>query len=110
MGGVGGLVWDSIAKCEIDLRKEMLSNVILSGGSTMFPGFSQRLSKELKMCAPASARVRVIGSERQDFAAWKGGKVLADLRSIDTSLWMTREDYDEYGADLVHDKICLKYK
>jgi len=110
--GVGGLVWDSISKCEIDLRKDMLSNVVLSGGSTMFPGFAKRLSNELKLCAPASAssHVRIINSERQDLAVWNGGKVFADLRCIDTSPWMTREEYYEYGADLIHDKISLKYK
>jgi len=109
--GVGGLVWDSISRCDLDLRKTLLSNVVLSGGSTMFPGFSERLAKELKSFAPmaAQADIRVLKSKDQTNAVWSGGQVFASLRSIQEETWMTYEDYEEYGASLMHDKIAVKY-
>lgn len=109
--GIGGLVWDSISRCDMDLRKSLLSNVVLSGGSTMFPGFSERLTRELKSNAPlaAQADIRVLKSKDQTSAVWSGGQVFASLRSIQEETWMTIEDYEEYGASLMHDKIAVKY-
>ncbi|CAK9040166.1 unnamed protein product [Durusdinium trenchii] len=65
--GVAGMVWDSISRCEVDIRKTLLGNVVLSGGCTMFPGFSERLTKELKNYAPAAAQcdIRVLKSKDQ---------------------------------------------
>ncbi len=43
---------DSINKCDIDLRKEMLSNIILTGGNTLIPGFVDLMQKKLTDIAP----------------------------------------------------------
>jgi len=109
--GIGGLVWESISRCDIDVRKTLLSNVVLSGGSTMFPGFSERLTRELKGYAPTAsqAQVRVVASKDQKHAVWAGAQVFATLRSMQEEQWMTYEDYDEYGANFIHDKIAVKY-
>merc|ERR1712217_730662 len=109
--GVAGLVWESISKCDIDARKALLSNVVLSGGSTMFPGFTERLSKDLQSYAPTAskANIRVVSSKDQKFAVWSGAQVFASLRSMQEDQWMTIEDYDEYGVSFIHDKIAVKY-
>jgi len=109
--GIGGLVWESISRCDIDVRKTLLSNVVLSGGSTMFPGFSERLTRELKGYAPTAsqANIRVVSGKDQANAVWTGGQVFATLRSMQEEQWMTYEDYDEYGANFIHDKIAVKY-
>ena len=36
--GIHELVYKSVMKSDIDIRKDLLNNVVLSGGSTMFPG------------------------------------------------------------------------
>mmetsp|Transcript_80999 Transcript_80999/g.146203 ORF Transcript_80999/g.146203 Transcript_80999/m.146203 type:complete len:413 (-) Transcript_80999:157-1395(-) len=109
--GVAGLVWESISNCSIDTRRTLLSNVVLSGGSTMFPGFAERLAKELRGYAPAASQagIRVLQSKDPKSAVWTGGQVFANLRSMQEDLWMSIEDYDEYGASLIHDKIAVKY-
>jgi len=109
--GVAGLVWESVSKCEIDLRKNLLTNVVLSGGSTMFKGFRDRLSKELRNYAPTAvqANIRVVPSKDQIFAVWSGAQVSASLRSMQEEQWMTCDDFDEYGASFIHDKIAVKY-
>jgi actin-related protein len=109
--GVGGLVYQSIERCEIDVRKTLLSNVILSGGSTMFPGFAERLTKELKYSAPTAsqANIRVVQSKDQKHAVYAGAQVFSTLRSMQEDQWMNIEDYDEYGANFIHDKIAVRY-
>lgn len=34
-------------QCEIDLRKDFFKQIVLSGGSTMYPGLPTRLEKEI---------------------------------------------------------------
>lgn len=109
--GVAGLVWESISGCEIDLRKTLLSNIVLSGGSTMFPNFQERLKRELKSQAPnaSQASIRIVSASKPKIAVWCGGQVFASLKSMQEDQWMTIEDYEEYGASFIHDKNALKY-
>jgi len=109
--GVAGMVWDSISRCDIDVRRTLLSNVVLSGGSTMFPGFSERLARELRSHAPTASQagIRVVSSREQKYAVWSGAQVFASLRSMQEDQWISIEDYDEYGAHHIHDKIAVKY-
>lgn len=109
--GVAGMVWDSISRCDIDTRRTLQSNVVLSGGSTMFPGFSERLTRELRLLAPTASQagIRVIPSKDQKNAVWSGAQVFASLRSMQEDLWISFEDYEEHGAQIIHDKIQVKY-
>lgn len=108
--GVAGLVWESVEACEIDTRKDLLSKVILSGGTTMFPGFAERLTRELQSFAPARSRIGIAQSENQQYAVWNGAKVIADLQELQEDQWMTRDEYDEYdeyGKSFIHNRMML---
>lgn len=113
--GCGGIVWDSISKCDMDVRRSLQGNIILSGGSTMFKGFQERLQKEIRSFAPtaAQANIRVVSTTGKGNdatkAVWTGAQVFATLRSMQEEQWMTYEDYEEYGASFIHDKIAVKY-
>merc|ERR1711935_248077 len=50
-------VFNSIMKCDIDIRKDLYANTVLSGGSTMFPGIADRMQKEITSLAPATMKV-----------------------------------------------------
>mmetsp|Transcript_46677 Transcript_46677/g.108783 ORF Transcript_46677/g.108783 Transcript_46677/m.108783 type:complete len:402 (-) Transcript_46677:128-1333(-) len=109
--GVAGLIWDSVQRCEIDLRKKLLATVVLSGGSTMFPHFTERLTKELKNYVPPAAHqdVRVVHSKNQlKYSVWTGAQVLAGLRNLQEDQWMFYDDYNEHGAEYIHKKIAVK--
>merc|ERR1711973_449454 len=58
--GIHQLTFDSIQDCDIDVRRELYGNTVLSGGSTMFPQIEQRLTNEMTTLAPASVKVRVV--------------------------------------------------
>jgi len=109
--GIGGIVWESISRCEIDTKKQIMQNIVLSGGSTVFPGFAERLTRELRGYAPTAsqANIRVVQSKDQKNAVWSGAQVFATLRSMQEEQWMTYEDYQEYGVSFIHEKIAVKY-
>ena len=55
------MTYQSIMKCDLDVRKDLYSNIVLSGGSTMFPGTPERLNKELTSLAPEGTKLNVVG-------------------------------------------------
>lgn len=110
--GVASMVWDTVSKCELDTRRTLLSNIVIAGGSTMFPGFSERLSKELKAVAPSGIQtgIRVVQGKNPQNTVWKGGQIFASLRAMQEDQWITIEDYDERGVGYIHEKMAVKYK
>ena len=97
------LCWASVSASDIDLRKDFLENVILSGGTTMYTGLADRLKAEITKLAPAGANVKVIASADRKYAVWKGASTLASLSTF-SSLWITKEDYEESGAEIIKRK------
>jgi len=52
--GVHKITHKSIMQSSVDIQKDLYGNVVLSGGSTMFPGFADRMQKELSVLAPST--------------------------------------------------------
>ena len=103
--GMHEIIYNSIQECDIDTRADLYKNIILSGGTTMYEGIGERLLKEIEAKAPKSMSVKVIASPDRRFAVWRGGSTLTSLSTF-SSLWITKEDYDEHGAQIVHRK-CI---
>jgi actin-related protein len=97
------LTMHSVNESDIDVRKALLSNLILSGGTTMYENLPQRLKAEVAAKAPAGAEVKVIAGPDRKFAVWTGGSTLASLSTFASS-WVTAADYEEHGAAIVHRK------
>ncbi|XP_078281573.1 actin-1-like isoform X1 [Rhinoraja longicauda] len=101
--GVHRLVFKSILKCDIDLRKCLHSNVLLSGGSTLFSGLDERMLKELQLLAPAGVPVKVIAPPERKYSVWIGASILTCLTSFQ-EMWITASEYLEMGSCVVHRK------
>ena len=97
------LTYDSILTCDLDVRKDLYANIILSGGTTMFTGFGERLYKEIKELAPKTMKVKVIAGPDRKYAVWRGGSTLSTLSTF-AGMWITKEDYGEFGETVVHRK------
>ncbi|XP_035697278.1 actin-42-like [Branchiostoma floridae] len=92
----------SIMQCDVDLRRTYLENVFLSGGTASCSGLLERLSRDLVAIAPEDHPVMVHrATPDTQLSAWRGGSVLAALRSFQDS-WITQEDFEEYGPSIVH--------
>jgi len=103
-GGIHQLIFDSVRKCDIDIRRQLLRNIILAGGTTMIKGLDERLKIELGKLAPDSSNIRIYGQDERRFVCWMGASVLAELEDFRRE-WITREEYDEHGAVIIH-KRC----
>uniref|UniRef100_A0A8C4RF85 Uncharacterized LOC114648438 n=2 Tax=Erpetoichthys calabaricus TaxID=27687 RepID=A0A8C4RF85_ERPCA len=103
--GIHESIFRSILRCDVDLRQSFVNNIILSGGNTLFPGLPHRLQGEIQSMVPSclSDFVRVSSPKDRDFAVWIGGAVLANLPSF-RSAWISREEYEENGANIVFRK------
>jgi actin-related protein len=104
--GIHQMVYNSVRDCDADIHEELYNNIILSGGSTLFRGMADRLSKEIVSLAPRKykAQVRVV-EPKPDITAWIGGSILGSLKSF-PSLLIWREDYDDNGPCIVH-RVCF---
>ena len=101
--GIHEMVHNSIMNCDIDIRRDLYSNVVMSGGSTMFPGIADRMKKELDAIVPSSNKVKVIASPERKYSVWIGGSILASLSTFQ-QMWISKQEYDECGPGIVHRK------
>ena len=90
-------------KCDVDIRKDLYANIVFSGGTTMFAGFADRLSKELNGMAPATMKVKVVAPPERKYSVWIGGSILSSLSTFQ-SMWISKAEYDESGPAIVHRK------
>ncbi|CAN6586561.1 unnamed protein product [Malus baccata var. baccata] len=101
--GIHETTYNSITKCDVDIRKDLYGNIILSGGSTMFPGIADRMSKEITALAPSSMKIKVVAPPERKYSVWIGGSILASLSTFQ-QMWIAKVEYDESGPSIVHRK------
>ena len=106
--GYHQMIIDSINKTDLDIRKELFSNIFVCGGNTLFQGFPERLQKQLFLTSPQSVKIKVIThpslSERK-FSSWIGGSILSSLGTFH-QLWLSKQEYEEHGAMIVERKCA----
>jgi len=101
--GIHKLVYESIMKCDVDIRKDLYANIVLSGGSTMYPGIQERMEKEIKGLAPPTMKIKVVAPPERKYSVWIGGSILSSLSTFE-NMWIKKEEYDESGPGIVHRK------
>ncbi|XP_077979378.1 actin-1-like [Glandiceps talaboti] len=101
--GIHEMVYDCIMKCDIDIRRDLYANIILSGGTTMYPGIQERMQQEMMALAPSTMKIKVIAPPERTFSVWIGGSILASLSTFQ-QMWISKQEYDEYGPAVVHRK------
>jgi actin len=101
--GIDETAFNSIMKCDVDIRKDLYGNVVLSGGTTMFPGIADRMAKEVTARAPSSMKVKVVAPPERKYSVWIGGSILASLSTFQ-QMWIAKSEYDEAGPSIVHRK------
>ncbi len=92
--GVQNFVYESIMGSPIDVRDDLYSAVLISGGTCQFKGFQERLKAELDMLAPVSKPVSILQTGK--YSVWNGAAIVSDTS------FLARDDYDEVGPSIVH--------
>ncbi|KAH7089391.1 actin binding protein [Auriculariales sp. MPI-PUGE-AT-0066] len=114
------IVDNVVQQSPMDVRRGLYNNIVLSGGSTMFDHFGQRLKRDLKQIVDrriaaseaasgsvlrsSGLEVNVISHKRQRYAVWFGGSLLAGLPEF-YSACHTKAAYEEFGPS-----ICRRYQ
>eukprot|EP00357_Protocruzia_adherens_P036318 CAMPEP_0115005318 /NCGR_PEP_ID=MMETSP0216-20121206/19782_1 /TAXON_ID=223996 /ORGANISM="Protocruzia adherens, Strain Boccale" /LENGTH=377 /DNA_ID=CAMNT_0002371585 /DNA_START=73 /DNA_END=1206 /DNA_ORIENTATION=- len=101
--GIHDQTFQSIMKCDVDIRKDLYNNIVLSGGTTMFTGIAERMNKEVVALAPSAMKIKVVAPPERKYSVWIGGSILASLSTFQ-QMWITKQDYDEAGPAIVHRK------
>lgn len=101
--GIHKATYTCIVSCDIDLRRDLFKNIVLSGGTTMFPGIKERLESEIRSLAPQKVEVRVVASPSRRYLVWMGASIVAQLSLFD-QMMITKSEYDEVGPGVVHQK------
>ena len=95
-----------VASCDVDLRPALWNNIILTGGSTLFPSFPDRMYYELNQ-ANLGSKIKLIPPNsiiERKFSTWIGGSILASLGTFQ-QMWISRHEYEEQGK-LIVEKRC----
>jgi actin-related protein len=103
--GIHEQCYNAIIKSDMEIRKDMYSNIVLAGGNTLFPGMPERLTKEVQKLTPSatSNKVKIIAMPERKYATWIGGSILTSLSNFQC-MWITKGEYDEIGKEIVHKK------
>ena len=95
------LILSSIRSCAIDLQRDLLANIVLSGGTTMLKGLKERLYKEIKEEVPENVEVKIIAPVERATSVWIGGSILASLSGF-SRYWVTKKEIEEKGIKIIH--------
>lgn len=101
--GIHEIIHESIKKCDINLRKNLYANTLLSGGTTIFPGIEDRIQKEITSLVPSNVKIKIIAPPDRKYSVWLGGSILASMSTFQ-KIWISKNEYDENGSSIVHRK------
>jgi len=101
--GIHDTTFQTIMKCDVDIRRDLYNNIVLSGGTTMFPGIGERLTKEITALAPPTMKIKVVAPPERKYSVWIGGSILSSLSTFQ-SMWISKDEYDDAGPSIVHRK------
>lgn len=102
--GIHQSLVNCISKCDLDLRRTLYSHITLSGGSTLFDGFGDRLLSEVRRLAPRDTKIKIWAPPDRILSTWIGGSILASLATF-KKMWVTKKEYEEAGKNAIYRKM-----
>ncbi|KAK6500329.1 Actin-like protein [Arthrobotrys musiformis] len=101
--GIHQILVDAISRTDMDLRKALFGNIILSGGSTLTKGFGERLLTEIRRLAVKDMKIRITAPPERKYSTWIGGSILAGLSTF-RKMWVSIDDWHE-NPEIIHTKF-----
>ncbi|KAF9977600.1 Actin- protein 2 [Mortierella antarctica] len=103
------MLFETIQAAPLDTRSDLYKHIVLSGGSTMYPGLPSRLEKEVKqlyltevlkgdVSRFSNFKIRIEDPPRRKHMVFLGGAVLADIMKNKDSFWITKQEWEEQGV------------
>ena len=107
--GLSQLIYDTIMRCPIETRRALYQSIVLVGGTSTMTGLPERIEQDLSNLAPDSVQINIAIAENADTMTWTGGSCLAGSVQFGSSL-LSRDQYEEYGAGVIHSKFYFDDK
>lgn len=89
------MITDNINTSDIDIKKELYSNVILTGGNMLYSNTMQQVMSKVSELAPPNAKVKSVAMvvpEERIYSGWIGGSIVTSLSSFQ-SYWVGRDEW-----------------
>ena len=100
------LVHECLSRCDIDVRKDLTSSVLVAGGGSLIEGISSRLAEELNDALPAAYKPKMASpmAVERHYAAWIGGSILGICGSFQ-QMWLSKQEFEDQGDRVVLQKF-----
>jgi actin-related protein len=101
------MITDNINSCDIDIKKELYSNILLTGGNMLFGNTMQQILGKVSELAPPNAKVKavaMVAPHERVYSGWIGGSIVTSLSSFQ-SYWVGKEEYLERFLEIVEKKF-----
>jgi actin-related protein len=91
------------------VSSEMAKNpaALASGGTTLFDGIVERMTKEITALAPSTMKIKVVATPGRKYSEWIGGSILSSLSTFQ-QMWISKGEYDESGPTIVQTSRCQR--
>jgi len=110
--GMSEALFNVINGTDLDLRQPLYDHIVLSGGTTMYPGLPSRLEKDLRhfyktklKTGDKELKCRIEDPPRRKHMVFLGGAVLAYIMRDKDTFWVSRKEYQEKGIDYCINKL-----
>jgi len=101
--GISMMAHECLAKSEGDIRKELYTNIILTGGNTLLSGFVKRFERDLITKGHKAKTIPIPSFPASRETVWMGGSILSSLGSFQ-QMWLSKQDVAENGVACVSKK------
>ncbi|KAI5654428.1 hypothetical protein M9H77_31615 [Catharanthus roseus] len=88
--GIHETTYNSIMMSDVNISKDPYGNIVLSGGSTMFPAIADCMSKEITALAASCMKIKVVAPPEN--SVWIGGSILASLSTLQQKLIVNNQN------------------
>ena len=113
--GMADMLFNCINEADMDLRPEFYKHIVLSGGSTMYPGLPTRLEKDMRSLYLKNVlkgdesrlkkfKLNIEDPPQRKHMVYLGGSVLADIMKDNADFWISKEEWQEQGSRILDRK------
>ena len=106
--GYHQMVNEAISKADLEIKKELYSNIFLCGGNTLFSGFAERFQKQISSSNKQLFKLKIIthpSNTERKFSTWIGGSILSSLGTFH-QLWLSKAEFEEHGTNIIERKCA----
>jgi actin len=102
------LIKESILSCDINIRKELASNILIGGGNTLIKGFAETLKKKVEQALGKTYEgvVKISSPKERHYAVWTGASVVCSISNFQ-HIWVSKNDFEEYGIQAFHKNYII---